>query len=178
MAQIQNRLSKIIDAYIDGVIETDSYQQKKNLLVMEENAAKRLLENLDESGHKIIQRVEGIIELVNSAYVSYKLAYPGQRREIVEIITSNLSVKDKHLTIKLKYPFEIVHQNRKIEGGSPERATGRTISALISQLKKYFEEHPEEQESEITSNKKLSVDEQLGLALKVSEQPWLFKKAA
>lgn len=163
--QIQNRLSKIIDAYIDGVIEKDSYLQKKNLLVMEENAAKRLLENLDQIEHRIINRVEGIIELVNNAYLSYKLAYPGQRREIVEIITSNFSIKDKRPIIKLKYPFELVRQHRKIEGGSPEGATDRTILSLLRQLKKYFEEHPEEPESDLLLKKKLSVDEQLGVIL-------------
>ncbi|MDQ3816381.1 MAG: recombinase family protein, partial [Acidobacteriota bacterium] len=176
--QIQNRLSKVIDAYIDGAIEKDLYLQKKNQLVMEENAAKRLLENLAQIEHRIINRVEGIIELVNNAYLSYKVAYPGQRREIVEIVTSNLSVEDKKLIIKLKYPFEIIHQHRNIADGSPQRATDRTVLSLISQLKKYFEDHPEEQESDLLSKKKLSVDEQLELALKVSEQRWLYKRAA
>jgi hypothetical protein len=55
---------------------------------------------------------------------------------------------------------------------------GRTVLALLSQLKKYFEDHLEEEGSEPVTKKNLSVGVQLGLALKVSEQPWLFKKAA
>jgi DNA invertase Pin-like site-specific DNA recombinase len=137
--QIQGRLSKIIDVYIDGMVEKETYLRKKNLLVMEENATKRLLENLDESEHEVIRRVEGIIELVNNAYLSYKLAYSDQRREIVEIITSNLSVENKRLTVKLKSPFEMIHQHRKLADGSPQRATDRTIMALLSQLLSYFE---------------------------------------
>jgi len=141
--QIQNRLSKTIDAYIDGIVEKDTYLQKKNALVMEENAAKRLLENLDEGEREVIRRVEGIIELVNNAYLSYKMAYPGQRREIVEIITSNLSVENKRLIVKLKSPFEIIHQHRKLADGSPQRATGRTTFALVRQLLRYFTKNPD-----------------------------------
>jgi hypothetical protein len=50
--------------------------------------------------------------------------------------------------------------------------------ALLSQLKKYFQDHPEEQESELIAKRKRNVEDQLGLALKVSEQPWLFSRAA
>jgi site-specific DNA recombinase len=178
LEQIRERLSKIVDAYVDGMVEKDIYLTKKNALVMEENAAKRLLENLDAGAHAVLCKVEEIVELVNNAYLSYKIASLDERREIVEIITSNLIVKDKRLIVKLKTPFEMISAHRELSDGSPQRDTGRTVLSLLSQLKKYFEDHPEEQESELVSKIKLSVDERLGLALKVSEQPWSFKKAA
>jgi DNA invertase Pin-like site-specific DNA recombinase len=173
--QIQSRLAKMIDAYIDGIVEKDTYLQKKNLLVMEENAAKRLLENLDESEQAVIKRVEGIVELVNNAYLSYKLAYFGQRREIIEIITSNLSVENKRLIVTLKSPFEMISQHRKLIDGSPQRATDRTVVALLSQLFAYFKDHPEH---DLMLQKTRSLDGQLALALKISEQSRFLNKAA
>jgi DNA invertase Pin-like site-specific DNA recombinase len=176
--QIRDRLSKIVDAYIEGMVKKEIYVAKKNMLVMEENAAKRLLENLDDGAHAVLQKVEGIVELVNNAYLSYRVASLNERREMVEIITSNLVVKDKRLIVKMKTPFEMIIAHRKLSDGSPQRDTGRTLLALLSQLKIYFENHPEEQGSELRVKKKRGVEEQLGLALKVSDQPWLFKRAA
>jgi hypothetical protein len=62
--------------------------------------------------------------------------------------------------------------------GSPQRDTDRTVLSLLSQLKKYFEDHPEERESELLQKQKLSIEEQIGLALNVSKQTWQFKRNA
>jgi len=178
LEQIRGRLSKIVDAYVDGMVEKEIYLSKKNTLIMEENAAKRLLENLDESARAVLLKVEEIIELVNNAYLSYKMALPNERREIVEIVTSNLRVKDKRLTIKLKTPFEMISEHRELSHGSPQRDTGRTLLALLSQLKKYFKDHPEEHERELGPERKLAVDDRLTLALKVSRQERFLGRAA
>lgn len=138
LEQIRKRLSNIIDAYVDGVIEKEDYLTKKNMLVMEENAAKRLMENLDEGAQTVLSKVEGIIELVNNAYLSYEMALPDEKREIVEILTSNLVVREKKLIVKLKTPFEMISTSRELAGGSPQRATDRTLFALLSQLQSYF----------------------------------------
>lgn len=178
LEQIQARLSKMVDAYIEGVVDKETYLSKKNLLVLEENAAKRLLENLDGNEYALIRRVERIIELVNNAYASYQSANVEQRREMVEILTSNLVVKDKQLIVKLKTPFEMISAHRKLADGSPQRDTPRTLLALLSQLCKYFADHPAEQEGHAVPEKKLSLDQQLALALKLSHQQRFLNKAA
>src|SRR5438046_2982449 len=111
------------------------------MLVMEENAAKRLLENLDAGVQAVLHKVEELGEMVNSEYISDKIEDLDERSEIVEIVTSNLVVKDKKLIVKLKTPFEIISEHRELSDGSPHRDTGRTLLALLSQLKKYFKDH-------------------------------------
>ncbi|HEX8846707.1 MAG TPA: hypothetical protein VF791_18825, partial [Pyrinomonadaceae bacterium] len=177
LEQIRGRLSKIVDAYVDGMVEREIYLSKKNALVMEENTTKHLLENLDESAHAAISRVEEIVELVNNAYLSYKLASSDERREIVEIITSNLIVKDKRLVIKLKTPFEMISKHRELSCGRPQRDMGRTLLALISQLIKYFKDYPEEEKDELMQ-KTLTSDKQLALAHKVSYKERFLGRAA
>jgi site-specific DNA recombinase len=153
LEQIRERLSKIVDAYVDGMVEKEIYLTKKNMLVMEENAAKRLLENLDASAHAVLRKVEEIVELVNSAYLSYKIASSDERREIVEIITSNLVVKDKKLIVKLKTPFEMISAHRECSHGRPERDTGRTLPALLSALVSYFKNEAEDGDDYIHNKK-------------------------
>lgn len=136
--QIRGRLSKLTDAYIDGVLEKEIYLEKKNALITEESAVGERLRRLEQGGEAIYSQVEKFLELVSSAYESYKLATEEERRELVEMITSNLEVEGKILTAKLNYPFKLVVERVKVIDGGPQRDAARTLSALLSQLCTYF----------------------------------------
>lgn len=136
--QIKDRLSKLADAYIDEVFDKVTYQEKKNFLLMEEREIKEKMENLDKGEERILEKIEKFLELANNAYLSYKLGNPYQRRDLVKIITSNLSVEAKNVLIEPNYPFKIIENRPKITNGGPQRAVPRTFLGLLSQLYKYF----------------------------------------
>ncbi len=140
-AQLRERLSKLADAYIDGMLDKETYLGKKNALIVEEKVIKGRLENLDEGEKQVLKRVEAFLELVNNAYLTYKLASPEEKRELVKIVASNISVEEKTVSIKLNYPFQIVTDRQKITCGSPQRGVPRTLSAILSQLVEYFREN-------------------------------------
>jgi DNA invertase Pin-like site-specific DNA recombinase len=141
LEQLQARLSKIADAYIDAMLDKTTYLEKKNSLILEQEAMKESLKKLDAGGQEVLKRVEAFIELLNNAYLSYKLANQEERRDLIKMIISNLTVEGKNLTIKLNYPFQIVADRQKSTNGSPQRISYRTISAILGQLCDYFKEH-------------------------------------
>jgi site-specific DNA recombinase len=141
LEQLRERLSKLADAYIDALLDKDTYLEKKNRLIVEEKVIKGRLESLDEGEKQVLRRVEAFLELVNNAYSSYKLASPEEKRELVKIVTSNLSIEEKTVSIKLNYPFQIVADRQKITCGSPHRGVHRTLSLILSQLRDYFKDH-------------------------------------
>lgn len=138
LEQIRNRLSNLTDAYIDGVLDKEAYLEKKNGLIKEERAVGERLQRLERNGDKILAQVEKFLELVNCAYESYKLAKADEKRDLVEMLTSNLEVEGKNLIVKLNYPFEIVVDRLKVIDGGPQRDTNRTLSALLSKLCVHF----------------------------------------
>lgn len=138
LEQIRSRLSNLTDAYIDGVLDREVYLEKKNGLLKEEMAVGERLQRLEQDGERILAQVEKFLELVNSAYESYKLATVEERRDLVRMLTSNLEVERKNLIVKLNYPFEIVVDRLKVIDGGPQRDVTRTLSALLSQLCDYF----------------------------------------
>lgn len=139
--QLQTRLSKLADAYIDGVLDKETYLGKKNAIVMEEQTVKEKLNDLETDEQHVLKRVEGFLELVNNAYLSYKLATSEEKREMVKIVTSNSEVEGKTLIPKLHYPFQAVLEREKIACGSAQRASPRILSSLLSQLYSYFEKN-------------------------------------
>jgi DNA invertase Pin-like site-specific DNA recombinase len=133
---VKNRLSKLADAFVDGVFDKETYLEKKNQLVIEEQEIKEKLNRLSKNETDVLNQLKDFLELLNRAYSSYKFGSGEEKREMVETCVSNFTVKEKFLITKLKMPFQIVLERAAFPAGSPSRATTRTVSAEISQIAK------------------------------------------
>jgi site-specific DNA recombinase len=132
--QIKDRHSRLADAYVDGVFDEKTYLIKKNELVSEEQAINEKLTNIDSNQTEITGRLNDFFELANSAYLSYELATPEERRDLVKSIVSNFSSNGKSVSIKLKTPFNLVADRTPIQPGCPYRAATRTLTPLIKKI--------------------------------------------
>lgn len=137
LEQIQSRLSKLADAYVDEVFDKETYVQKKNALLFDEKAIKEKLEKVEQSEAGIIKEVEEILELANQAYSSYKKGLKEEKREMVKIVTSNCFIKEKTVLFKLNYPFELIAYRHKNQDGGPKRDSSRTMCKLLDNLIAY-----------------------------------------
>jgi DNA invertase Pin-like site-specific DNA recombinase len=138
--QIKERLSKLTDAFLNGVFDQAAYIEKKNSLLLEEQSVKENLIKLDQED-VTLQKVKSFLELVNNAYLSYQSGIFGERREMVKTITSNFTVAYQTVLVKLNYPFQIVVERQKVTCGSPRSDVPRALSVLLSQLVDYFREN-------------------------------------
>lgn len=163
LEQVRQRLSKLTDAYLDSVLDQTTYIDKKNNLLMAEQAAQEKLDKNALDDEAVVRHVEEFLELANDAYLSYETAFPAERKELVQIITSNFLVTEKKVIVKLHYPFELVATRAKLPYGSPHRGTSRTLSVMLSQLVDYFREH-EFLMSSKSFNQVINSDETLPLA--------------
>lgn len=135
--QIEERLSKLADAYIDSVFDRETYLDKKNALVFEEQTIEEQIANCKVNNDEAVECFDEFLELVNSAYLSYKEGKAEHRRDLVKTITSELSSERKILIIKLQKPFQMVTERQSFTAGSPYREASRT---LFKKLFKYFKE--------------------------------------
>ncbi|WAC06748.1 MAG: recombinase family protein [Thermodesulfobacteriota bacterium] len=138
LEQTKDRMSRIADAYIEGVFDKETYQEKRSALLLEEKDIEEKMEHLDRSESKTLGKIEKFLELANNAYLTYKLATPEEKRGLVKIVTSNLSVEDKNVFIELNFPFKVIENRPKNINGTPYRAVPRTFLLLLSQLYEYF----------------------------------------
>lgn len=139
--QLQARLSKLTDAYLDGMIEQTIYLDKKNDYVVEEQGIKEKMAAINQNLPHIRGQVEQFLELVNNAYSSYKLANRTEKQELAKITTSNLSVRSKTVLVTLRFPFQLLVDPQKGVGGGPQRRRGRTFDTILAQLVEYFSQH-------------------------------------
>ncbi len=138
LEQTQSRLSKLTDALVDGIIEQELFIQKKNSLVMAEQELKSKLTNLEGNKTEALQKTEKFLELINSAYLSYKEANFEKKRHLVKTVTSNFFIRGKTVSIKPHLPFELLINRTGVWDGGPQRNRPRTFQMLFTELLSYF----------------------------------------
>ncbi|MCD9187021.1 MAG: recombinase family protein [Pyrinomonadaceae bacterium] len=138
LEQSAERLSKIADAYVDGVFDKETYINKKNKILLEEREFKEKLSNLKVHSDAGEKKLEAFLELVNSAYLTYKSGSPEKKQETVKTIFSNCEIDGKNVLVKPEYPFQLIATRQPFTSGSPQREAARTLGKLYQQLFKYF----------------------------------------
>ncbi|HLM61278.1 MAG TPA: hypothetical protein VK308_10770, partial [Pyrinomonadaceae bacterium] len=118
----------------------ETYINKKNQLLLEEQDNKERLANLKINSEESGKKMEEFLELANSAYLSYKWGSPERKQELVKSIFSNCEIADKNVFVKAKIPFQLIAQRQPFTAGSPKREAARTLGSLFKKLFKYFQE--------------------------------------
>jgi DNA invertase Pin-like site-specific DNA recombinase len=136
--QIKERLSRLADGFMDGIFDQEIYLEKKNDLVVEQQDIKQKLGNLMQDSGEAFKRIVAFLELANSAQLSYKIGKPEERRDLVKTLSSNFSVRQKKVLIKLNLPFQMIAERPSFTAGSPKREAARTFSKLVKKLFVYF----------------------------------------
>lgn len=137
--QVSDRLSKLADAYVDGVFDKETYLNKKNELLLEEQGLKEKLTNLKANSDEATKKLDVFLELLNSAYLSYKSGTPEQKQELVKTVFSNCEINDKNVLVKPYLPFQLIAERQPFTSGSPCREAARTFKSLFKSLFNYFE---------------------------------------
>ncbi len=139
---IKDRQSKLIDFYMDGVLEKEEFLARKELLIKEELALKQPLDD-GQDWSDLVSKFDRFLELANSAEISLISAPYAEKREVLEILTSNLTAKGKSLLVKLNSPFDLLCSRPSFYSGRARANTARTVSAWIRQI--LFEAFPKGQ---------------------------------
>ena len=78
--QIQDRLSRLTDAYIDRVIDKGVFEERKTALLMERKSLEEKLAELKDGAKPLPDRLAEFLELAGSAYLQWKLGLPEEKR--------------------------------------------------------------------------------------------------
>lgn len=140
--RLKDRLVRLTDAYLDGVIERPLLEERKNALLLSRKDIEERLALLEREDDQSARAFARFLELARSAFGKYKQALPEEKRELVKIVTSNRSVEGNNVAIALAQPFAILANGLGASYGGPYRARPRTLDQLAGQLITWFTSHP------------------------------------
>ncbi|MDA2938743.1 recombinase family protein [Acidobacteria bacterium AH-259-A15] len=141
--QTQDRLCRLTDAYLDGVIEKELFEERKKALLMERKDWEEKLAELKDGTNSVPDRLAEFLELAGNAYLKYKMGLPEEKRDLLRIVTSNRLLMDKSVVAKLASPFSEVANRFQNSNGTPYRDVPRTWDRLIPILMKRFATQPQ-----------------------------------
>ena len=133
------KLDRLTDAYIENTIDKEVFEDKKEKLMIEQQGLNHQIEELSIKKDLIFKKAEFFLELLKSIKKSYLNGIFEERRKILKLVTSNLSIQGKKLIITMKLPFQDIANRWNLSSGGHVRNESRTctvdcaISATNSQ---------------------------------------------
>ena len=134
VGQIQNRLARLTDAYMDRVIEKELFEERKTALLMERMDVQEKQKQLKDNTRSIPDQLAEFLELAGNAYFQYKMGLPEEKRDLLRIVTSNRLVDGKKLDFTLSLPFGEIENRSGNTNGAPYRTIPRTWDRLIQRI--------------------------------------------
>jgi len=134
LGQLDDRLGRLTDAYIDRLLEAELFEQRKKALLAERLDLQGQLAEWRKGKRNPAQELADYLERADGAYLAYKLATPSEKRDLVDALTSNRLVAGKELTIMLSLPFSEIAKRAECQDGRPRRNSPRTWKRLLKWL--------------------------------------------
>jgi site-specific DNA recombinase len=130
--QINDRLARLADALVDGLIEKQIYLTKNAKLLRERVDADEVLRQLRAGADPIRSRVRDYFELLKKLCEAQNDDFGGNPRDILQSATSNLRLNRKKLLVEWKTTFLPLVERQKDQSGGPHRAAPRTDGKMMS----------------------------------------------
>ncbi len=127
ISNIEQRLARLTDAYLDQVLDKEAFDNRNRLLLLEKKDLEQQL-GAPEKMAAVPDHVLNVLELAKTAYSSYEMANEEEKHCLVETLTSNRLVSAENVILKLKEPYDLIADRRNYLGGG--RRETRTLTAL------------------------------------------------
>ncbi len=131
-AQLQSRIDRLVDAYMDRVIDKEAFDARRTTLMFEEANLKERVAALSDSAFSSKDAVMEIFERAKSLHSSYVSGNPEEKRELLDRVTSNRRVQQKEVVFTLNSPFAELANRPLLIDGDPKREDVRTLIHIIT----------------------------------------------
>lgn len=132
LARCEDRLSRLTDAFVDALIDKETFEARKTGLFEERRSLRDALEApADEE--PLAATVVKYLGRANAAYEQYDLGFAEEKREILKSLTSDWRARGKTLQITMRNVFEAIVQCRLSANGAPCPGAPRISGALHAQ---------------------------------------------
>ena len=106
LAEARRRLESLRRLLVDGVITSEDYATDREKLLLEERELRERAERATD-GRGIIEPLRASFSLLNQAADAITKATDTEKRDLAQMLFSNLQVKAKTMLIEAKKPFSV-----------------------------------------------------------------------
>ena len=129
LGNINERLTRLTDAYIDRMIDKETFDARNQALLHERTLAQEMLEASKADLNGKSARARQFLQLSKDIFQAGELGSESEKRDILKSATSNLRIDGKELVVTWFPPFQEVARSQKSIYGAPHRDTSPTKQA-------------------------------------------------
>jgi len=142
VGQVTGRLARLTDAFLDGTIEKDLFDERKAALLLERRKLEEAFAQVEANPAGAMDRAEEFLELCGTAEILYESAVPEEKRDLVALLTSNRHVEGKKLDVTWAPPFDLIAERNSVTSCGLQRYGPRTWKRLLGDLIEWFQKNP------------------------------------
>lgn len=141
--QLSGRLNRVTDAYLEGVLDREAFEERKAALITERRALTDRRADYEANRASIPDELQKFVELAGAAYSLYCGAITTKKRRLLRTVMSNCTINQKEVDIAWRIPFCYVAEREENSQSALNREIFRTSALpktlLITQLWEFFE---------------------------------------
>lgn len=119
--QVSGRLQRTMDAYLDGDIDKELFEDRKAALIQEKRDLSDRARDFAANRASIPEELSKFVELAGSACSLYQTASDEKRRRLLRILMSNCTADRKNIDVCWRIPFRYVAEREKETDGAPAK---------------------------------------------------------
>lgn len=123
-ANLQDRIDRLTDALIDRLIDREAFGERRQRLAVEEEALENERREWGDKAKKAAH-MRTLIELANSLVQNHRLAKSAEKRQLIEMTTSNRRVRGKEIYMEPSNWLHEVEDTLGVSVGDPDRHKDR-----------------------------------------------------
>lgn len=132
LGKCDDRLSRLTDAFVDGLLDKETFEARKTTLLEERRSLRDSLEAPPDT-EPLVATVLKYLGRANAAYEQYESGFPEEKREMLKSLTSDWRARGKTLQITMQNVFEAIVECRLSANGAPSHIVPRIMGALQAQ---------------------------------------------
>ncbi len=136
IAEVDNKINKLIDIYLEGTITLEEYQRKKESFINEKKELQENLRDFAAGGNNWFEPAKEFVTLLNSAHCAVEEGNLESQKEFLEKIGSNFILKERRLVFSTGSPYRGLLQSapflnwRRGRDSNPRTLAGYEYSRL------------------------------------------------
>ena len=120
------RLDRLTEGFLDGTIPQELFREQRERLALDKRELEESREQSAARTGESIERSRHYLELAFSAPLSYEAASDDDKRETMELVTSNRRVEGRQPLVELREPFSYVADAKALSSCALPRDVHRT----------------------------------------------------
>lgn len=136
LGNVEGRLQRLTDAYVDGHIERAIFDDRRSALLLDKEGVQQRLKTIRVDLESAQQLLGICLELAKTPELLYEKATVPEKRRLIEIVTSNRVVSGKNVEISRAEPFRFLASAEENHSCAPIRVRPRTKLWTKKRIKK------------------------------------------